>query len=52
MEAATASGRNLAAGIAAMGANLGRAIEQYRTKKAETEAATQSWETVSGLMQQ
>lgn len=52
MEAATAPGRNLAAGIAQMGANLGRAIEQYRTKKAETEAATQSWETVSGLMQQ
>lgn len=52
MEAATAPGRNLAAGIAQMGANLGRAIEQYRSKKAETEAATQSWETVSGLMQQ
>lgn len=52
MEAATAPGRNLAMGIAAMGQGLGRAIEQYRTKKAETEAATQSWETVSGLMQQ
>jgi hypothetical protein len=39
-------------GIAAMGQGLGKAIEQYRTKKAETEAATQSWETVSGLMQQ
>ena len=52
MEAATAPGRNLAMGIAAMGQNLGRAIEQYRTKKADTEAATQSWETVSGLMQQ
>jgi hypothetical protein len=35
-----------------MGQGLGKAIEQYRTKKAETEAATQSWETVSGLMQQ
>lgn len=52
MEAATASGRNLAAGIAAMGQNLGRALEQYRSRKAETEAATQSFETVSGLMQQ
>lgn len=52
MEAATAPGRNLAMGIAAMGQGIGRAIEQYRTKKAETEAATQSWETVSGLMQQ
>ena len=52
MEAATAPGRNLAMGIAAMGQGLGKAIEQYRTKKAETEAATQSWETVSGLMQQ
>lgn len=52
MEAATAPGRNLAMGIAAMGQGIGKAIEQYRTKKAETEAATQSWETVSGLMQQ
>jgi len=52
MEAATASGRNLAMGIASMGQNIGKAIEQYRTKKADTEAATQSWETVSGLMQQ
>jgi hypothetical protein len=52
MEAATAPGRNLAMGIAAMGQGFGKAIEQYRTKKAETEAATQSWETVSGLMQQ
>jgi hypothetical protein len=52
MDAATAPGRNLAMGIAAMGQGLGKAIEQYRTKKAETEAATQSWETVSGLMQQ
>jgi hypothetical protein len=52
MEAATAPGRNLAMGIASMGQNIGKAIEQYRTKKADTEAATQSWETVSGLMQQ
>jgi hypothetical protein len=52
LEAATAPGRNLAMGIAAMGQGLGKAIEQYRTKKADTEAATQSWETVSGLMQQ
>jgi hypothetical protein len=39
-------------GIASMGQNIGKAIEQYRTKKADTEAATQSWETVSGMMQQ
>jgi len=52
MEAATAPGRNLAMGIASMGQNIGKAIEQYRTKKADTESATQSWETVSGLMQQ
>ena len=52
LEAATAPGRNLAMGIASMGQNIGKAIEQYRTKKADTEAATQSWETVSGLMQQ
>jgi len=52
MEAATAPGRNFAMGIASMGQNIGKAIEQYRTKKADTEAATQSWETVSGLMQQ
>jgi hypothetical protein len=39
-------------GIASMGQNIGKAIEQYRTKKADTESATQSWETVSGLMQQ
>jgi hypothetical protein len=52
MEAATAPGRNLAMGIASMGQNIGKAIEQYRTKKADTEAATQSWETVSGMMQQ
>ena len=52
MEAATAPGRNLAMGIASMGQNIGKAIEQYRTKKADTESATQSWETVSGMMQQ
>lgn len=52
MEAATAPGRNLAMGIAAMGQGLGRAIEQYRTKKAETEAADQSRETLVGLYQQ
>lgn len=52
LEAATAPGRNLAMGIASMGQNIGKAIEQYRTKKADTESATQSWETVSGLMQQ
>jgi hypothetical protein len=52
MEAATAPGRNLAMGIAAMGQGLGKAIEQYRTKKAETEAAEQSRETLVGLYQQ
>ncbi len=52
MEAATAPGRNLAMGIAAMGQGLGRAIEQYRTKKAETEAADQSRDTLVGLYQQ
>ena len=52
MEAATAPGRNLAMGIAAMGQGLGKAIEQYRTKKADTEAADQSRETLVGLYQQ
>lgn len=52
MEAATAPGRNLAMGIAAMGQGLGKAIEQYRTKKAETEAADMSRETLVGLYQQ
>lgn len=52
MEAATAPGRNLAMGIAAMGQGIGKAIEQYRTKKAETEAADQSRETLVGLYQQ
>jgi len=52
MEAATAPGRNLAMGIAAMGQGLGKAIEQYRTKKAETEAADQSRDTLVGLYQQ
>jgi hypothetical protein len=52
LEAATAPGRNLAMGIAAMGQGLGKAIEQYRTKKAETEAADQSRDTLVGLYQQ
>lgn len=52
MEAATAPGRNLAAGIAQLGAGLGQAIEKYRTHKAETEAATQTFETLSGMAQQ
>lgn len=52
MEAATAPGRNLAMGIAAMGQNIGQAIERYRTKKAETEAADMSRETLVGLYQQ
>ena len=52
MEAATAPGRNLAMGIASMGQNIGQAIERYRTKKAETEAADMSRETLVGLYQQ
>jgi hypothetical protein len=52
MEAATAPGRNIAAGIAQLGAGLGQAIEKYRTNKAETEAATQTYETLVGMTNQ
>ena len=52
MEAATAPGRNLAMGIASMGQNIGKAIEQYRTKKADTEAADQTRDTLAGMVQQ
>ena len=52
MEAATAPGRNLAMGIASMGQNIGKAIEQYRTKKAETETADQTRDTLAGMVQQ
>lgn len=37
MEAATAPGRNIAAGIAQFGAGLGRAIEQYQKNKDEND---------------
>lgn len=52
MEAATAPGRNLAAGIAQLGAGIGQAIQRYQTNKAENEAATQTFETLSGMAQQ
>lgn len=52
LEAATAPGRNLAMGIASMGQNIGKAIEQYRTKKAETETADQTRDTLAGMVQQ
>ena len=52
MEAATAPGRNLAMGIASMGQNIGRAIEQYRTKKDATETANQTRDTLAGMVQQ
>jgi len=52
MEAATAPGRNLAAGIAQLGAGIGQAIQRYQTSKAENEAATQTFETLSGMAQQ
>jgi hypothetical protein len=52
MEAATAPGRNLAMGIASMGQNIGKAIEQYRTKKDATETANQTRDTLAGMVQQ
>lgn len=52
MEAATAPGRNLAMGIVEAGRNIGAAIERYRAKKAENEAADQSRDTIVGLTQQ
>ena len=52
LEAATAPGRNLAMGIASMGQNIGKAIEQYRTKKDATETANQTRDTLAGMVQQ
>lgn len=52
MEAATAPGRNLAMGIASMGQNIGKAIEQYRAKKDATETANQTRDTLAGMVQQ
>jgi len=52
MEAATAPGRNLAAGIAQLGAGIGQAIQRYQDNKAQNEAATQTFETLSGMAQQ
>jgi hypothetical protein len=52
MEAATAPGRNIAAGIQQFAAGLGQTIQRYRDKKAETEAATQTFETLSGMASQ
>lgn len=52
MEAATAPGRNLAMGIASMGQNIGKAIEQYRTKKDATETANQTRDTLAGMVHQ
>lgn len=52
LEAATAPGRNLAMGIASMGQNIGKAIEQYRTKKDATETANQTRDTLSGMVHQ
>jgi len=52
MEAATAPGRNLAAGIAQFGAGIGQAIQRYQDNKAQNEAATQTFETLTGMAQQ
>ena len=52
IEAYAQAGRNIGAGIAGIGQDMGKAIEQYRTRKAETEAADQSRDTLAGLMQQ
>jgi len=52
MEAATAPGRNLAAGIAQLGAGIGQAIQRYRDNKAQNEAAIQTGETLFGMAQQ
>lgn len=52
MEAATAPGRNLAAGIQQFAAGIGQAIQRYQTRKAENESATQTFETLSGLANQ
>ncbi len=52
MEAATAPGRNIAAGIQQFAAGLGQTIQRYQTNKAETEAAAQTYETLVGLTNQ
>jgi len=52
MEAATAPGRNLAAGIAQFGAGIGQAIQRYQDNKAQNEAAIQTFETLTGMAQQ
>jgi hypothetical protein len=39
-------------GIASMGQNIGKAIEQYRTKKDATETANQTRDTLAGMVQQ
>jgi|GEM_PF-3236056 len=52
MEAATAPGRNIAAGIQQFAAGLGQTIQRYQANKAETEAATQTYETLVGMAQQ
>lgn len=48
MEAATAPGRNLAAGIAGLGEGIGRSIANYRQNKAEDEYATSRLESYFG----
>lgn len=52
IEAYAQAGRNIGAGIAGMGQDIGKAIEQYRTRKDETDAANQSRDTLFGLYQQ
>jgi hypothetical protein len=52
MEAATAPGRNLAAGISQLGAGIGQAIQRYQDNKAQNEAAIQTGETLFGMAQQ
>ncbi len=52
IEAYAQAGRNIGAGIAGIGQDMGKAIEQYRSRKAETDAADQSRDTLAGLMQQ
>jgi hypothetical protein len=39
-------------GIASMGQNIGKAIEQYRAKKDATETANQTRDTLAGMVQQ
>ena len=52
MEAATAPGRNLAMGIAAMGQGLGKALERYSENKKAHEAVDQSHDTVGQMFLQ